>query len=111
MRFFFQILVIIILGSIMEFFLPWWSVAIAAFAGGLLVNTRMNFAAGFLAIGILWFVKAIISDLSTDSDLTQRVAMIFMLQSKALLFLVTILFAGLVGGFASMSGGALRRRQ
>ncbi|HET9485857.1 MAG TPA: hypothetical protein VFO54_00400 [Chryseosolibacter sp.] len=111
MRFLFQILVIIILGSIMEFFLPWWSVAIAAFAGGLIVNARMNFVAGFLAIGLLWFVKASISDLSTDSDLTQRVALIFMLQSKVLLFLVTILLAGLVGGFASMSGGALRKNQ
>ena len=54
MRFPVQIVVIIVVGFFMELFLPWWSVAIAAFIGGLLVNTRMNFLAGFLGIGLLW---------------------------------------------------------
>jgi hypothetical protein len=110
MRFTVQIVVIVILGFFLELFLPWWSVAIAAFIGGVLVHTRMNFLGGFLAIGILWLVKALITELSTDSDLAGRVAMIFMLQSKTLLVLVTLLLGGLVGGFATMSGGALRRR-
>ncbi|MEX1238440.1 MAG: hypothetical protein WEB30_01935 [Cyclobacteriaceae bacterium] len=110
MRFTVQIVVIVILGFFLELFLPWWSVAIAAFIGGVLVHTRMNFLGGFLAISILWLVKALITELSTDSDLAGRVAMIFMLQSKTLLVLVTLLLGGLVGGFASMSGGALRRR-
>lgn len=109
MRFTVQILVIVILGFFLELFLPWWSVAIAAFVGGVLVNTRMNFLGGFFAIGILWLVKALITDLSTDSDLTKRVAMIFMLHSKTLLVLITLLLGGLVGGFATMSGGALRK--
>lgn len=109
MRFTVQILVIVILGFFLELFLPWWSVAIAAFVGGVLVNTRMNFLGGFLAIGILWLAKALITDLSTDSDLTSRVAMIFMLHSKTLLVLITLLLGGLVGGFGTMSGGALRK--
>jgi len=109
MRLIIQVLVIVVLGFFMELLLPWWSVAIAAFIGGLLVTTRLNFLAGFLAIGILWFVKALINDLVTDSDLTDRVAAIFMLHSKVLLLLVTLLLGGLVGGFAAMSGGALRK--
>lgn len=108
MRFAVQILVIVILGFFLELFFPWWSVAIAAFCGGVLLNTRMNFVAGFLAIGLLWLAKALITDLSSDSDLTDRVAVIFMLHSKALLLLVTVLLGGIVGGFASMTGGALR---
>lgn len=109
MRLPFQILVIVILGFFLELFLPWWSVAIAAFIGGLFINTRMNFLAGFLAIGLLWVVKALIIDLSTDSGLADRVARIFMLHNKALLLLVTFILSGLVGGFAAMTGGSLRR--
>jgi ribose/xylose/arabinose/galactoside ABC-type transport system permease subunit len=111
MRFPFQIGIIVILGFFLELFFPWWSVAIAAFIGGLLVTTRTNFLAGFLAIGLLWVIKALIIDLSTDSGLADRVARIFMLQNKALLLLVTFILSGLVGGFSSMSGGALRTRR
>jgi hypothetical protein len=99
----------VVLGFFLELFFPWWSIAIAAFAGGLLVNTRNNFLAGFLAIGLLWVVKALITDLSTDSGLADKVARIFMLYNKALLLLLTFLLSGLVGGFAAMTGGALRR--
>ena len=109
MRFPVQILVIIILAFFLELFLPWWSVAIAAFAGGLLINTRSNFLGGFLAIGLLWIGKALISDLSTDSDLADRVARIFMLHNKAVLLFVIFLLSGVVGGFAAMTGGALRK--
>ena len=109
MRFPVQILVIIILGFFMELFFPWWSVAIAAFAGGLLINTRSNFLAGFLAVGLLWVGKPLISDLSTDSDLADRVARIFMLHNKAVLIFIIFILSGVVGGFAAMSGGALRK--
>jgi len=110
MRFPVQILAIIILGFFLELFLPWWSVALAAFVGGLLINTRMNFLAGFLAVGLLWIINALIADLSSDSGLADRVARIFMLHNKALLLLAIFLLSGLVGGFAAMTGGSLRRR-
>lgn len=108
MRFPVQMIVIAILGFFLELFLPWWCIAIAAFAGGLLLTTRWNFLAGFLAIGILWVGKALITDLSSDSELADRVARIFMLHNKALLLLITFLLSGLVGGFAAMTGGSLR---
>ena len=110
MRFAVQILVILALGYILELFLPWWSVAIAAFAGGLILTTRWNFIAGFAGIGLLWLGKALITDLSSESDLADRVARIFMLHNTALLLLVTFILCGLVGGFAAMSGGALRKQ-
>ena len=78
MRFPVQIIVIIVLGYLLEQFLPWWSVAIAAFLGGVLVKTRLNFLAGFLAIGFLWIGKALITDVSSDSEFADRVARIFM---------------------------------
>lgn len=95
-------------GFFMELFFPWWSVAIAAFIGGLLVTTRLNFVAGFIAVGSLWVIKALIADLSANSDLADRVARIFLLYNKTLLLLVTFVISGMVGGFAAMTGGALR---
>lgn len=109
MRFPVQIIVIIILGYLLEQFLPWWSVAIAAFVGGILVNTRLNFLAGFLAIGLLWIGKALVTDVSSDSEFADRVARIFMLHNKSILLLVTFVLIGIVGGFAAMAGSALRK--
>ena len=83
--------------------------AIAAFLGGVLVKTRLNFLAGFLAIGFLWIGKALITDVSSDSEFADRVARIFMLHNKSILLLVTFLLSGLVGGFAAMTGSALRK--
>jgi hypothetical protein len=109
MRFPVQIIVIIILGYLLEQFLPWWSVAIAAFLGGILVTTRLNFLAGFLAIGLLWIGKALVTDVSSDSEFADRVARIFMLHNKSILLLVTFVLSGIVGGFAAMAGSALRK--
>lgn len=109
MRFPVQIIVIIILGYLLEQFFPWWSVAIAAFLGGLLVTTRLNFLAGFLAIGLLWTGKALVTDVSSDSEFADRVARIFMLHNKSILLLVTFVLSGIVGGFAAMTGSALRK--
>jgi hypothetical protein len=107
-RFLIQVLVIIILASLLELFLPWWSIAIAAFAGGYFFRTGANFFAGLLAINLLWLVTSLFIDLSASAPLTDRVAAIFSL-SKPLLFLLTSIIGGLVGGFAAMTGSALRK--
>jgi hypothetical protein len=103
-----QILVIVVLASLLELFAPWWSIALASFAGGYFFRTSANFFAGFFAIGILWLVTSWIIDLSASAPLADRVAAIFSL-SKPLLFLVTALLGGLVGGFAAMTGSSLRK--
>lgn len=109
MRFTLQVLVILILASIFELLLPWWSIAIAAFLGGLTFRTNLNFLAGFVGIAALWLLMALIIDLSAAAPLTQRVADIFMGISTTTLLLVTATIGGLVGGFASMAGSALRK--
>ncbi len=110
MRFVIQMVIILAIAFFMELFMPWWSVAVAAFIGGLLLPTRMNFLAGFLAIGLLWLMKALVTELSANSDFADRVARIFMLSNKTILLIVTFALIGLVGGFAAMTGSALRRR-
>lgn len=107
MRFLLQLIVIALLAFVLELFLPWWSIALAAFAGGAVLHSRMNFLAGFLAIALLWFFHALIINASAAAPLADRVAKIFSLNST-LLIIVTALIGGLVGGFAAMAGGALR---
>jgi hypothetical protein len=111
MKFFVQTVIIIILAGLLELFLPWWSIVIAAFIGGAIFPSRVNFLAGFLAISILWLGMALIIDSSAAAPLVERVAAIFMGISKTLLLTVTALIGGLVGGFAAMSGGALRKQR
>jgi ABC-type multidrug transport system fused ATPase/permease subunit len=102
-----QLIFILVLGFILELFLPWWSIAIAAFAGGMIFNSRANFLVGFLAIALLWTIKALLIEASAAATLTEKVASIFML-NKPLLFLVMAVIGGLVGGFAATTGSALQ---
>jgi hypothetical protein len=93
-------------------YLPWWSIAIAAFIPVLLIPMRSTraFLAGFLGIFILWFFLAWWIDQKNDSVLSKKVAEIFHLGgSSFLMILVTALIGGLVGGLAALSGSYLRR--
>lgn len=110
MKFVIQVITIAIVAYLLELFLPWWTLAIAAFIGGWVFNTRANFAAGFLAIALLWTVTALLIDSSAAAPLTDRVATIFSI-SKPLLFVITALIGGLVGGFAAMAGSTLNKKR
>lgn len=107
MRFLIQLIIIVLLAFVFELFLPWWSVALAAFAGGVILNSRANFLAGFAGIALLWFFHALIINNAAASPLADRVAALFGL-SSILLMVVTAGIGGLAGGFAAMAGGALR---
>jgi hypothetical protein len=110
MKFLIQLVAILVVAFLLELFLPWWSIAIAAFAGGLVFNTRSNFGAGFFAIALLWTLKALFIEMSAATTLTDRVAAIFMV-NKPMLFVVTAVFGGLVSGFAAMAGSALNKKR
>lgn len=107
MKLLLQLVVIAILAFVLELLLPWWSIAIAAFAGGLVFNSRANFLAGFLGIGVLWLLYALMMDATSAAPLAERVSKILSI-NKPLLLLITTLIGGLVGGFATMAGGALQ---
>jgi hypothetical protein len=107
MKFLLQLIVIAILAFALELLLPWWSIAIAAFAGGLAFNSRANFLAGFLGVGLLWLLYALMMDATSAAPLAERISKV-LLMNKPLLFVATTLIGGLVGGFAAMAGSALR---
>jgi len=108
MKFIIQFIAIALAAFLLELFMPWWCIAIAATAGGYALKSKANFLAGLLAIALLWLLKAWLLDASSAAPLAERVAAIFSL-NKSLLMLATALIGGLVGGFAAMAGGALKK--
>jgi|SRR5690606_38880166 hypothetical protein len=108
MKFTVQLIAIVIMGWLLEMFLPWWSIAIAGFIGGFAFRSKSNFTAGFLAIALLWFVHAFIIDLQASAPLSEKIATLLMVKSKFVLFLITAVIGGLVGGFATLTGALLK---
>lgn len=111
MKFLVQLFLIAIVAYLLEFFLPWYSVALAAFGVSIAVQSKSNFLAGFLGIALLWFIAAWLIDSNATAGLAERVAQIFSLQSKVYLMIIGALLAGLVGGFAAVAGASLRREK
>lgn len=109
MKFIFQIFGTIVLAYALEIFLPWYSIALAAFVMGYLFRSRANFLAGFLGIALLWTLKAWLLNSGSASDLADRVAHIFSLTGKEWLMLVMAIVGGMVGGFAGLAGALVRR--
>jgi len=111
MKFILSTLLIAALSFLAGLFLPWWSIALIAFAVTLLIPQRLlpGFLSGFLGIFLLWAIIATWIDLKNNSILSTRIAEIFPLGgSSILLIVVTAFIGGLVGGFAAMTGSSLR---
>lgn len=108
MKFFIQVLYVVILGWLFSLFLPWWSIALAGFMGGYFGKSKANFTAGFVAIALLWFVHAWLIDRNASAPLTEKVASLLIVQSKTLLMVSTAVIGGLVGGFSTLTGSLLQ---
>ena len=106
MRFLLQFLFILLVAWILELFLNWWSIAIAAALGGLLFRSNANFLAGFLAIALLWLFTIWRLETASTSPLSDNVAALFN-TDKTILTLITCLLGGLIGGMAALTGGLL----
>lgn len=110
MRFLLATLLIALLSYIAGLFLPWWSIALAAFLVALIIRPSigMSFLAGFTGIFLLWALVSLWIDIENEHILSHKIAQLFPLGgSSALLILVTALVGALVGGFAAMSGASL----
>jgi hypothetical protein len=87
--------------------------AFGAFAVGFIFASSgwKSFFAGLLGIALLWLVMALFIDFTTQSQLSDRVAGLFPTKTTPLLFLITSLVGGLVGGFASLTGSIITYRK
>jgi hypothetical protein len=109
MKFLLQILATVLVVSLIQYFFPWWVLAIGCMAVGYFFATPgwQSFFAGLLGVALVWGGLAYWIDQSTQSALTERVARLFPTQTVPLLMLVTALVGGLVGGFASLTGSLI----
>src|SRR6476620_4006736 len=110
-----KILVAIILTALLSFvsglYLPWWSIAIAAFISVLLVplGSGRAFLAGFAGVFLLWFLLAWWIDIKNQHILSKKIAEIFPLGGSSFaIILVTAFIGALVGGLAALSASFLR---
>jgi len=109
MKFLVQIIITIVIGYLLQTFLPWWTMAIGTFAVAFLLGNKgfPSFAAGFLAIGLLWIGYAFYVDMVTSSILTEKLNRLLPVNS----FILTVLIGGFVGGFASLTGSLMRSKK
>ncbi|MBS1488630.1 MAG: hypothetical protein JST43_13695 [Bacteroidetes bacterium] len=109
MKLVYQILATAIVCFLVQIFLPWWTMALVAFAFGYYFNLGSGaaFLAGFVSVGLLWFAKAYSTDLATQSILTEKVNRLLPLN----VFVMMVIVGGLVGGFASMTGTIVKGKK
>lgn len=110
-----KLIVAILLTALLAFvgglYLPWWSLAVAAFLIAVLVHQKAGkaFASGFIGIFLLWGALAWWIDMKNEMILSKRVAELIPLGGNHwLLILLTSFIGALVGGLAAMSGSYLR---
>jgi hypothetical protein len=105
-----KIIFIAALAYLLQNVFAWWAIVLAAAMINFIIYSKgpSSFVSGFLGIGFLWFFTALLTDINTDSVLTQKVAEIFSLPSAILLVVVTAIIGGLAGGFGGLTGSQLR---
>ncbi|HXS38383.1 MAG TPA: hypothetical protein VN721_16900 [Flavipsychrobacter sp.] len=102
---------IAILAFVVEYYWPWWIIAVVAFVIIFLFNLNpgRGFIAGFLGIAICWLAVALWRDTLNEHILSQRMATLFGLPHYTLFIVLTVFLGGLTGGLAGWSGSQTRR--
>lgn len=96
---------------VMGLYLPWWSIAIAAFAVAALIPQRplLAFFSAFAGLFLLWGGLSFWIDQKNQGLLSHKVASLLPLQGSSILLIgVTALLGALVAGLAALSGSYLR---
>lgn len=111
MKFILSIILTSLLAFLGGLWLPWWSIALAAFLASLMIfqSPGKAFLGGFIGSFLLWGSLAWWIDIQNQGILSRKIAMILPLSGNSfLLILVTALVGGLVAGFAAAGGSFLR---
>ena len=112
MKFLLQFGAILIGSLILQFFLPWFIVAIVAMAAGYFLSTEKgwkNFLAGFLAILLLWMVGALVANFWGGSLIAGRFGRQMGLPMEGFsLPLLSGVIGGIAAGLGALTGGSLK---
>lgn len=112
MKFFISFILTILLSFAACLFLPWWSIAIAAFLVAALIPQKpgKSFLTAFIALLLLWGGLSFWISNNNDHILAHKVSqLILSIDNPYFLILGTALIGGLVAGFAALAGSYLRK--
>ena len=111
-----KFIISLILTALLSFgaclYLPWWSIAIAAFIVAALIPQKPGkaFLAAFIALFLLWGAFSFWLSNNNEHLLAHKVSVLILkMDSPYLLIMATALIGGLVAGFAALSGAYLRK--
>ena len=106
MKFFIQLILVVLLTYLLQLFLPWWIIFVSAGVAGIIIGNKgfSAFTAGFLGVGLLWFAQAYFIDQANASVLSSKVAELFTLSSSMKLMLATAVVGAICGGFGTLTG-------
>jgi hypothetical protein len=110
MKFTASTILIAVLSALATWMMPWWLIAVVAFAVSFTfqLSAGKAFLSGFVGIVLFWLVTILMLDIANEHILSGRMAKLFGLPNYGLFIVVNLLVGGLVGGFAAWSGAVLR---
>ena len=112
MKFFISLILTALLSFAASLFLPWWSIALAAFLVAALIPQKPGkaFLAGFIALFLLWGGLSFWISNNNDHILAHKVSqLILKMDNPIVLVLATALIGALVAGFAALTGSYVRK--
>jgi hypothetical protein len=112
MKFFISLILTLILSFAACLFLPWWSIAIAAFLVAALIPQKpvKAFIAAFAALFFLWGGLSFWISNNNDHVLANKISQILLkMENPYILVLATALIGALVAGFSALAGSYLRK--
>ena len=101
-----------LLSFAMCLFLPWWSIAIAAFIVAAIIpqSAVKSFLTGFTALFLLWGALSFWISNNNEHLLAHKVSMVLLkMDNPWMLIFATAFIGALVAGFAALSGSFLRK--
>jgi hypothetical protein len=112
MKFTVSVILTVLLAFAACLYLPWWSIALAAFLVAVLVPQRPGkaFLSGFLALLLLWCGLSFWISNGNEHLLAHRISLLILkVDNPYFLILVTGGLGALVAGFAALAGAYARR--
>lgn len=112
MKFIISFILTALLSFALCLFLPWWSIAIAAFAVAALIPQRpgKSFLTAFIALFLLWGGLSFWISNNNHHLLAHKISQLILKMDNPLLLIFATAFIGaLVAGFAALAGSFVRK--
>lgn len=111
MRFIINIALIALAAYLTGPYEPWWLFTLPVFVISFFIGGQSGksaFFAGFTGVGTLWYIAALYTDYKNESLLSEKIAALFELPYTWLIFLITGLIGGMLGGLSALCGKLFR---